>query len=278
MNDVYYQRKFYEEWNDFVSTFIYKKHEVKEFQTHFHSSIELCRVTKNIAKIVVSGEEIIAHAGEIVVCNPLETHTIFEIKHAEAEVLIISQDLLSEFFAFYPEDNIPHHLKDVKANERIFALLNGIEPSPYPNKDLSPLKKKALTSLIMAEIVDTYGTIKKYDYGIINDIVLYIMQNHCENLSLASCAEKFHYSKNSLSRIFATRVGIDFRVFLNNVRAEHVNQLMSSEQGKSMTIIEMAYACGFNSEATFYRAYKRRFHTVPTLKNKNYNNEITEKP
>ena len=126
------------------------------------------------------------------------------------------------------------------------------------NTSLSFLRKKAYADLIFSEVIENYGCVTKTkDKERINQFLIYLYENYAKDITLQSCAEKFHYAKNSFSHLFSKYVGMDFRLFLNNIRAEKAYSLLHSPENKDRTVLEIALQCGFQSEATFYRAYKR---------------------
>ena len=56
-------------------------------------------------------------------------------------------------------------------------------------------------------------------------------------------------------------MGQTFRDYVNMQRAEMAKDMI--ENDASRTIVDISFACGFESMATFYRAYEKRFGEAP---------------
>lgn len=262
-NDQY----LYEERNDTQDVFILKRHPHASFYTHFHSALELYYVIDGKIRARINGEDVIAEKGEITICNPFETHTYYWIEPAEVFVFIVNNKYLDDYKSYYAGEHFKHLLTDKEYNKTIYNIFSSIPPSFQNNTTLSPLRKIAYTNLIFSLIIDKYGTLpERKNTNLANRILIFIFENHKKEITLESCAKHFNYAKNSFSRLFSQYIGIDFRTFLNNVRAESANLMLSSPETQNMTTLEIAIACGFNSEATFYRAYKRRYQSLPKRK------------
>ena len=84
-----------------------------------------------------------------------------------------------------------------------------------------------------------------------------------ENITVKTLAEQFSYSTEAISKLFQKEIKIDFRVFVNNVRADAANKMLNDTNYKDWPLSQIAMECGFVSFATFYRSYKRRFSCLP---------------
>ena len=98
---------------------------------------------------------------------------------------------------------------------------------------------------------------------LLNKILEYVYTNYKEDLTIERVAEHFSYSKVTISKLFQQKVKVDFRVFLNNVRADMVHRMMHDPKYKEWQLLQLVEECGFNSAATFYRSYKRRYGVLP---------------
>ena len=85
----------------------------------------------------------------------------------------------------------------------------------------------------------------------------YIYNHYDENLSLTSLSEKLGYARLTISHLLNKYIKIDFRNFVNNIRVQNIVALRAKPENKDKSLTELAYMCGFNSVASFYRAYKK---------------------
>jgi AraC-like DNA-binding protein len=60
-----------------------------------------------------------------------------------------------------------------------------------------------------------------------------------------------------VSRIINAGFEMNFNDFINKLRVEEVQAQLQKKEGRSYTIMSLAYDAGFNSKATFNRAFKK---------------------
>ena len=77
-------------------------------------------------------------------------------------------------------------------------------------------------------------------------------------------AEMLNVSQTYLSQAINTQFGKSFRELINDYRIDDVKvKLLNAEN--SASILSMALESGFNSEASFYRVFKKKFNVSPTV-------------
>ena len=57
--------------------------------------------------------------------------------------------------------------------------------------------------------------------------------------------------------MFSKYLKMDIRNFINNLRIQNYLELKSKPENKDKSVTEIAMLCGFNSSATFYRAFNK---------------------
>ncbi|TWR28720.1 AraC family transcriptional regulator [Mucilaginibacter achroorhodeus] len=76
-------------------------------------------------------------------------------------------------------------------------------------------------------------------------------------LTLTDLAKKLGTNTSLLSKVINAGFGISFNDLINNHRVEEAKRLMASPAHKHFTMLAIAFEAGFNSKATFNRAFKR---------------------
>jgi AraC-like DNA-binding protein len=76
-------------------------------------------------------------------------------------------------------------------------------------------------------------------------------------LTLTDLARLLETNTSFLSKVINTGFGQNFNDFINYYRVEEVKQQLQSETAGQLTIMSIAYDAGFNSKATFNRAFKK---------------------
>jgi AraC-like DNA-binding protein len=89
-------------------------------------------------------------------------------------------------------------------------------------------------------------------------------------LSLTEIAKKLESNSSIISRAINQGFAMNFNDFINNYRIEAVKEMFQNGEHKKSTLIGIAYDCGFNSKATFNRAFKKNTNFSP----KEYLNSI----
>jgi AraC-like DNA-binding protein len=76
-------------------------------------------------------------------------------------------------------------------------------------------------------------------------------------LTLSSLAKKMSTNTSVLSRVINQGFNASFNDFINEYRINAVKEKLQSGEQKTQTLLGIAYDCGFNSKATFNRAFKK---------------------
>jgi AraC-like DNA-binding protein len=76
-------------------------------------------------------------------------------------------------------------------------------------------------------------------------------------LTLGSLAEQLDLSREELSALINQGFNSRFNDYINGYRIEAIKEMIEQGQHQSLSILGMAYEAGFNSKATFNRAFKK---------------------
>jgi AraC family carnitine catabolism transcriptional activator len=91
--------------------------------------------------------------------------------------------------------------------------------------------------------------------------IIELMENHLDiPLAIDSLAEQLGLSSRQISRIFRNNLNMSPGRFYLKLRLDKARQLLSQT---SMSILDVAMACGFSSNAAFTKAFKGFFGLTP---------------
>ncbi len=76
-------------------------------------------------------------------------------------------------------------------------------------------------------------------------------------LTLGILAKKLQTNASFLSKVINNGFGVNFNDFINGFRVREVKTLLAEPANLNITIMSLAYEAGFNSKATFNRAFKK---------------------
>jgi AraC-like DNA-binding protein len=112
--------------------------------------------------------------------------------------------------------------------------------------------------------IDNEPTDRKEDTGLLNEWKPKILDllgkdkaYEDPELSLTQMAKQLGTNPSLLSKIINQGFQQNFNDFINNYRIEAVKEKLQSGEQKTQTLLGIAYDCGFNSKATFNRAFKK---------------------
>ena len=77
-----------------------------------------------------------------------------------------------------------------------------------------------------------------------------------EELTVADLANKLGYSTKTISRTINSGLQKSFSLFINEYRVKLFQEKRASGKFNHLSIMGLAYDCGFNSKSTFNRVYK----------------------
>jgi AraC-like DNA-binding protein len=104
--------------------------------------------------------------------------------------------------------------------------------------------------------------IKEWKDKIQEMVVAFKMYEEPE-LSLTDLAKKLRTNPSLLSRAINKGFGMNFNDFVNYYRVQAVVEKLKAGEQQTQTLLSIAYDCGFNSKATFNRAFKKALGTSP---------------
>lgn len=86
-----------------------------------------------------------------------------------------------------------------------------------------------------------------------------INQNLSDNLDIDILANRFHFSRYHLMRLFKQETGYTIRHYIASKRLLAARELLQT----GIPLTEICYRCGFQNYSTFSRAYKAEFNECP---------------
>jgi AraC-like DNA-binding protein len=82
-------------------------------------------------------------------------------------------------------------------------------------------------------------------------------------LSLTQVAKQLKSNPSFISKMVNQGLGLNFNDFVNQFRIEAVKEMLNRGEHKKQTLLGIAFECGFNSKATFNRAFKKTTGVSP---------------
>ncbi len=118
--------------------------------------------------------------------------------------------------------------------------------------------------------------LKSAEEKFIKQLLFHMEENqpHLEpEINLAQLSEQLCVSPEYLSGILNNKLNSNFFDFINQYRIDAFKKLCIDQKKQNLTLLGIAYECGFNSKATFNRVFKKRTGLTPG----EYARQVSEK-
>jgi AraC-like DNA-binding protein len=124
----------------------------------------------------------------------------------------------------------------------------------------TPLESVASFSSFPTANLVTEMPVKERKYSSTGQTILKILVEEKLYLdpefSLQTLAHKLKMSPVAVSRVINSELKKNFRNLVNEYRVEEVKTRLNDPRSIQLSLLGIAYECGFNSEASFYRIFK----------------------
>jgi AraC-like DNA-binding protein len=139
------------------------------------------------------------------------------------------------------------------------AYLGYRRPAIFQGKAMGRLFaiEKYQTSALTAGAVD--GLLGRLEY------LMQTGEAYLDNeLRLPKLAERLNASPHHLSQVINDRLGMSFPAYVNTYRLKKAKALLLDPRQSEHTVLEIAYASGFNNKTTFNKLFKEATGMSPT--------------
>jgi len=140
---------------------------------------------------------------------------------------------------------------------QIFLCLEELRKSEGPSNIIKLIeildrlsKDESIVSLNLSESFSLIGSQDKR----INAVYQYVKAFYQEKISVENAASIANMEKSAFCRFFKDKTYKTFSQFLNETRVDHVCELLLKND---QSVSQIAYECGFNNMANFYRQFKK---------------------
>lgn len=231
---------------------------------HYHSFFELYYMREGKCNYFIGDRSYDVVSGDIILVPCDTIHRTNYTSRSHSRLLLnfpesfISPAILEEAKALgylYRNRAISHQV------ESIFAM---IEQEYMRNDSLSPHALRAYTEELLVLMLRHGGSGNRKISGnsVVEDTIKYIQQNYMADIRLTSAAKHISVSPEHLSRTFKQKTSFGFNEYLTLYRLQRAEQILLNEPGRS--IIDVAYACGFNDSNYFSYKFKEHYGISPS--------------
>lgn len=221
---------------------------------HWHRSVEIFAVKDGSLNFFLNEKKYHLQAGDFVLVNSNEVHSIYAPDPNETIVLQIP---LGSFAGYYTEEQFIWFSHSEKSDdERVFSLLNEMYERNTECRMGYELQMLSCFYQLEYLLVTRYRKLEVHEELLKNTkqlkrlgvITGYLKEHYTEDISLEKLAGIFGYSPSYLSRMFQKYAKINYKDYLQSVRFEHaVKELEETEH----QIGDIALNHGFPNSKAF---------------------------
>lgn len=238
-------------------------------EKHWHTSIEIFAVLDGSLSFFLNEEEHPLKAGELIIINPNEIHSIHAPKRNKTVVLQIPLRQFEDYFT--AQRFIRFSFKDVECQNvsSIWALIKNMYEAYIDRGSGYEFRVRALFYEILYQLVTVYREDQAKEREIrhsrrldaLSKITTYMREHYQEDLKLSEVASTFGYSAEYLSRMFRKYAMVNFKTYLQDIRMAYAyRDLLNTDA----TISQIALEHGFCTSRSFSKEFQKRYGILPS--------------
>lgn len=243
-------------------------------EKHWHTSIEIFAVMEGHLEFFMNKEEYPLKAGEQLIINSNEIHSIHA---AERNKTVVLQIPLKQFENYFTAQRfIRFRSQDAEADGKLASLIKKLY-KVYTARDTGyEFGTMSLFYEIIYMLVKNYRLTEAHEKEIrhsrkldtLSKITTYMREHYKEDLKLSDLAATFGYSDAYLSRMFQKYAKINYKTYLQDIRMAYAyRDLMNTDR----TISQIALDNGFCSSRGFSGEFQKRYGILPSEMRKQEN-------
>jgi len=250
---------FYEEKKECISI-VHKKS--KHFPPHIHEAMECVYVTNGTLELGVGKELFHMEKGDfaIVFPNMIHHYQVFSEEISKAYYLIPALSLCGQFQEqmqkYCPKDPV---IKEKNLHTEIPNIIRSLHKEKGENRIIAG----AYMQILLSRSFPCFELVDKKSFSIediVYQTVSYIAENYKEEITLDTMAKDLGVSKYKLSRVFSATFHKNFNQYINEQR---LNYAISMLENTSLSVTDICYDAGFQSQRTFNRAFHDTYKMPP---------------
>ena len=245
-------------------------------EKHWHTSVELFAVLDGRLSFFLNEEEYPLEAGELIIINSNEIHSIHAPEKNETVVLQIPLKQFEDYFTaqrFIRFRSAARQGRDRTAkipdNRKLAFFIEELY-KVYTAREVGwEFRTMALYYNILFLLVKDYRESEAAEKEIqdsrrldaLSKITTYMREHYTEDLKLSDLASLFGYSDAYLSRMFKKYAKVNFKSYLQEIRMAYAyRELMNTDY----TISRIAMDNGFADSRAFSKEFRKRYGILPS--------------
>ncbi|MDD7795470.1 AraC family transcriptional regulator [Clostridium sp. 'White wine YQ'] len=253
-------------------------------ESHFHDHFMLCYIVNGECIVHCNTKHIAANKDDLIVINNNDAHYIeclctnlvyYIIKIDFAFLLGNQKDLdKTDYIEALIKNNV-RFSNEISKNKELLSEINIlVNESQNKNLGYELIVKSSIFRIIVMLLrnnlesisISTNNRKNLYSMNSLKEVLEYIDSHYNEKITLTKLATMSNLSKHHFCRLFKRFTGKTFTDYINLLR---INKAVSLLKDKDLNINEVALSVGFNDSNYFSRIFKRYKNISPNkIRNK----------
>ena len=220
------------------------------YHAHIHQYAELIIPTKGTLSVTVGNKTEVFGVGKAALIFPFQVHEYKSDEYNELNIFVFSPSLIPELFSATDGSVDGESVFTPKKSSLDILKNNVIEKENFDIFDI-----KSAFYLIASDYsssVSLRKSSKKHDLSV--EIVKYVAERYGEKITVSDIAKALKYSERNISSEIHSLFNENLTSLVSAIRIEKSTDMLT-QTDKSCA--QIAYECGFGSERSFYRQFKK---------------------
>ncbi len=235
-------------------------------QPHWHEHIETIYIAGGMADIFVDEQCLHARAGDLVIANGGQIHSIYRAQDPYRQyVMIIDLGAISK--ELYEKNYVFSSL--IRADEKIQTLINRIFAEKLQQREGWKQLCRALVTEILVYLSREYAVeavpsgeiiCRQNAMDRLKPVLVYIDNHLSEQFTLTGLAQMLYISEERFGHLFREGIGQSPLQYVKEIRLRKAAYLLKTGE---YTVTEVANAVGYCDYNHFGRSFRKRFGCTP---------------
>lgn len=231
------------------------------FPSHLHSNVELLFIREGTICVEVKNKQRILKRGECALIFPEQVHRYLPAEDNRVAVIIFNPTAAGPFLRYF--QNYQPECPFLSAQSLSPDIVLAIDRLLSDSVRSDSLLCNAWIQVLLANLLPLFSLKKNSTPGepdLTLRLIQYVMEHFQEPLTLESVAKQLHVNKYYLSHTISSRLQVNFRDYLNEIRLDYAIQLMHSS---NRTLTQIWGEAGFESQTSFNRIFRQKKTRLP---------------
>lgn len=235
------------------------------FRAHFHNQAEIVYCEKGTVSLLVSGASYMLCEGDAAFIFPNQRHYYQPLEKKTDSMFYITifypgqaEDFYFELTNMLPECPVVRRAQLPSFLPQLFSFFYESFRKEENQKTFKGYVSVAASYLLPKMELKPSAHMCSPDTA--QTVLSYIARHFTEELSLKRLAKELGICTAALTRLFAQNIHCSFTEYVNELRIEYAKSFLRLD---SYSIHEIARLCGYKSDRTFFRNFRRHSGMTP---------------